>query len=184
MVQGYGERWASNDYRQEGETAMTSLHVEGAVETPRAFSFTDLASLPGQVPDIGRLIPGRQGGGVWLRSLLDATGARPQASHLTLHASDGDFSASVPLEAVRDRAIVVYRFGEGPLPAAQGGPMRFFITHIEACAVGEVDACANVKFLGTIQLTIGPGVDTRPTSVRDHEALHQQAGHEHLPERS
>jgi hypothetical protein len=184
MVQGYGERWASNDYRQEGETAMTSLHVEGAVETPRAFSFTDLASLPGQVPDIGRLIPGRQGGGVWLRSLLDATGARPQASHLTLHASDGDFSASVPLEAVRDRAIVVYRFGEGPLPAAQGGPMRFFITHIEACAVGEVDACANVKFLGTIQLTVGPGADTRPSSVRDHEALHQQAGHEHLPERS
>jgi 2-dehydropantoate 2-reductase len=163
---------------------MTSLRVEGAVETPRVFSFTDLASLPDQVSDIGSLIPGRQGGGVWLRALLEATGVRPQASHLTLHATDGDFSASVPLEAVRDRAIVVYRFGEGPLPAAQGGPMRFFITHIEECARGEVDACANVKFLGTIQLTVGPGVDTRPTSMLDHEALHQQAGHQHLPEHS
>jgi hypothetical protein len=33
-----------------------------------------------------------------------------------------------------------------------------------------------VKCLGTIQLTVGPGIDTRPTSVRGHEALHQQAG--------
>jgi 2-dehydropantoate 2-reductase len=161
---------------------MTSLRVEGAVETPRIFSFTDLASLPGQVPDISKVIPGREGGGVWLRALLEATGVRPQASHLTLHATDGDFSASVPLEAIRDSAIVVYRLGEVPLPAAQGGPMRFFITHTEECAVGEVDACANVKFLGTIQLTVGPGVDTRPTSVRDHEALHQQAEQAHLPE--
>ena len=141
---------------------MTSLRVEGAVDSPRVFSFTDLASLPGQVPDISTVIPGRQGGGVWLRALLEATGIRPQASHLTLHATDGAFSASVPLEAVRDRAIVVYRSGEGALPAAQGGPMRFFITHTEACTVGEVDACANVKFLGTIQLTVGPGADTRP----------------------
>jgi 2-dehydropantoate 2-reductase len=155
---------------------MTSLCVEGAVETPRVFSFADLASLPGQVSDIGRLIPGRTGGGVWLRALLEATGVRPQASHLTLHASDGTFSASVPIEAVCDRAIVVYRCGEEPLPAAQGGPIRFFITQVEACAVGEVDACANVKCLGTIQLTVGPGIDTRPTSVRGHEALHQQAG--------
>jgi 2-dehydropantoate 2-reductase len=163
---------------------MTSLRVEGAVETPRVFSFTDLASLPEQVPDISTVMPGRQGGGVWLRALLEATGIRPQASHLTLHATDGAFSASVPLAAVRDRAVVVYRSGEVPLPAAQGGPVRFFIMQVEECAVGEVDACANVKFLGTIQLTVGPGTDTRPTTVRDHEALHQQAGHEHLPEHS
>jgi 2-dehydropantoate 2-reductase len=184
MVRGEKEEGVRNDHRKKGETDMTSLRVEGAVETPRVFSFTDLASLPGQVPDIGTVMPGRQGGGVWLRALLEATGVRPQASHLTLHATDGDFSASVPLEAVRDRAIVVYRSGEVPLPAAQGGPLRFFITQVEECAVGEVDACANVKFLGTIQLTVGPGTDTRPSSVRDHEALHQQAGHEHLPERS
>jgi DMSO/TMAO reductase YedYZ molybdopterin-dependent catalytic subunit len=105
---------------------MTSLRIEGEVHAPRAFRFADLAALPGQVPDIGTLIPGRQGGGVWLCSLLEATRARPQASHITLHATDGDFSASVPLAAVRDRAIVVYRLGDAPLPAAQGGPMRFF----------------------------------------------------------
>jgi DMSO/TMAO reductase YedYZ molybdopterin-dependent catalytic subunit len=140
---------------------MTSLRVEGEVDTPREFRFTDLAALQGQVPDIGALIPGREGGGVWLRALLEATGVRPQASHITLHATTGDFSASVPLAAVHDRAIVVYRVGDAPLPAAQGGPMRFFITNVEDCTTGEVNACANVKGLGTIQLTIGPGADTR-----------------------
>jgi hypothetical protein len=159
---------------------MTSLRVEGEVDTPREFHFTDLAALPDQIPDIGILMPGREGGGVWLRALLEATGARPQASHITLQATDGNFSASVPLAAVRDRALVAYRLGEAPLPPAQGGPLRFFITDIEECAIGEVDACANVKFLGTIELTIGPGTDTRPTSVRQHEALHAEPGHEHL----
>jgi hypothetical protein len=159
---------------------MTSLRVEGEVETPREFHFTDMAALPGQIPDISTLIPGREGGGVWLRALLEATRARPQASHITLQATDGNFSASVPLAAVRDRAIVVYRLGEAPLPTAQGGPLRFFITNVEECASGEVDACANVKFLGTIELTVGPGADTRPTSVRQHEALHQEPGHAHL----
>ena len=99
---------------------------------------------------------------------------------MTLHATDGDFSASVPLEAVRDRAIVAYRLGDAPLPAAQGGPLRFFITNVEECAIGEVDACANVKSLGTIEVTIGPGTDTRPTSAPEHEALHQEPGHAHL----
>jgi DMSO/TMAO reductase YedYZ molybdopterin-dependent catalytic subunit len=103
---------------------------------------------------------------VWLHALLEATGARSQASHITLHATDGDFSASVPLAAIRDRGIVVYRVGDAPLPAAQGGPIRFFITDVEACATGEVDACANVKCLGTIELTIGRGPDTRSMNAR------------------
>jgi 2-dehydropantoate 2-reductase len=156
---------------------MSALRVEGDVRLPRAFHFADLAALPGQVPDIGTLIPGRQGGGVWLDAILDATKPEPQASHITLHATDGDFSASVPLAAVRDRAIVVYRLGDSPLPAAHGGPRRFFITKVKECAIGEVDACANVKFLGTIQLTIGRGRDTRPTSVPAQVALHQEPGH-------
>jgi hypothetical protein len=70
-------------------------------------------------------------------------------------------------------------------PMATSPPVcrcSFFITNVEECAIGEVDACANVKFLGTIQLTIGPGPDTRPGSVREHEALHQEPGHEHLAE--
>ena len=142
------------------------LRVEGEVRNPRAFHFADLATLPGQITDIGTLVPGRQGGGVWLRALLDATELNERATYLTLHATDGQFSASVPLEAVRDHAVVLYRLGDEPLPVRQGGPLRFLITNVEACGIGEVDTCANVKFLGVIELTAGPGADTRPTAPR------------------
>lgn len=151
----------------------TTLHVAGAVGTPRTFTFADLAALPAQLPDVGTLIPGRQGGAVRLRTLLDAVSPQPQATHLTLHATDATFSASVPLDAVIDRAVIVYRLAENPLPTSQGGPLRFLVTDVEACGVAEVDACANVKFLGTIELTHGPGMDTRPTTVQEHKVLHE-----------
>ncbi len=142
----------------------TVLRVDGAVHSPRDFEVADLAALPAQIPDVGTLIPGRQGRAVRLRALLDATGLQPQATHITLHATDGDFAASVPLAAVLDQAVIVYQLGNAPLPPDQGGPMRFLIPEAEACAVGEVDACANVKFLGLIDVTDGPGKDTRPTT--------------------
>ena len=142
-----------------------TLRVEGEVQTPREFVFAELAALPEQISDVGSLIPGRQGGAVRLRTLLDATGVHPHATHVTLHATDGDFSASVPLAAVRERALIVYRMGEVPLPVEQGGPLRFLIMDAEACGLSEIDTCANVKFLGSIQVTQEPGVDTRPTAA-------------------
>ena len=142
---------------------MALLHVEGEIETPRGFEFDDLTALPGQVPDVSTLLPGRAGGGVPLRTLLDVVGPKQTATHITLVATDGTYAASVPLAAVADRGVLVYHLGDTPLPIAQGGPVRFYIVGVEECAIGEVDACANVKFLSTIRLTIGPGEDTRPT---------------------
>ena len=150
---------------------MIRLRVEGEVEAPREFGFADLAALPGQVPDVGTLVPGREGAAVRLQALLDAVGVRARAGHLTLLSSDGKFSASVPLAAVRD-AVVAYRLGDQPLPPEKGGPLRFFIPKVEQCAQGGVDACANVKFLGCICVTTAPGTDTRPTTARAHAELH------------
>jgi hypothetical protein len=158
---------------------MKSLRVEGEVQHPRDLSFADLAALPGQVSDVGQLIPGREGGGVRLQSILEAVGPTQAATHVTLVSSDGKFSASVPLETVRE-AVLAYRLGNDPLPANKGGPMRFFIPHVNECAIGEVDACANVKFVGLIRLSHGPGADTRPTNKTGHEELHTREGHEHL----
>jgi hypothetical protein len=135
-------------------------------------SFSDLAALPGQDADDARLIPGREGGAVRLASILGAVGCNPAATHVTLTSTDGRFSASVPLEAVRD-AVVAYRLGDAPLPERLGGPLRFFIPNVEQCAIGGIDACANVKFLGSIELTRDPGLDTRPTSEREHALLHE-----------
>ena len=68
---------------------MTALRVEGEVNTPRDFGFADLAALPNQVPDVGRLIPGREGSAVRLGALLEATGPRPGVTHMTLPSRHG-----------------------------------------------------------------------------------------------
>jgi hypothetical protein len=158
---------------------MEQLRIDGEVQHIRNLSFADLAALPDQIADIGVLIPGREGGGIRLRSILEAVGVAPTATHITITSNDGKFSASVPLDAVQD-AIVAYRLGNEPLPQTKGGPIRFFIPDVEQCAIGEVDACANVKFVGLIHLSRGPGKDTRPTSAASHNELHTQEGHEHL----
>lgn len=158
---------------------MELLRIEGEVQDAGAFDFNDLSALPNQIPDIGQLIPGREGGGVRLQSILEKVGLASSATYLTLKSTDGKFSASVPLAAVRD-AIVAYRLGNAPLPEKKGGPFRFFIPNIHECAVGEVDACANVKFLGLMQVSHQPGEDNRPTSKTGHEEHHTKEGHEHL----
>ena len=145
---------------------MASLQVDGEVQSPRAFGFAELAALPEQIKDVSTHIPGRQGGAVFLRTLLDYTGVRTQATHITLHATDNDYSASLPLDAVIDRALIVYRIGNQPLPTEQGGPVRFLIKDVDACGVSNIDACSTVKFLGRIELTQGPGADSRPTLSR------------------
>jgi hypothetical protein len=155
------------------------LQVEGEVHRAHSLSFADLAALPDQIPDVSQLVPGREGGGVRLASILAAVSPTIRAVYITLISSDGKFSASVPLAAVRE-AIIVYRLGNEPLPAKKGGPFRFLIPDVDQCAIGGVDACANVKFLGVMRLSQHPGEDSRPTSAKEHEQHHTKAGHEHL----
>lgn len=158
---------------------MEHLQITGEVQDVRTFSFADLAALPNQVSDLSQLIPGREGGGVHLQSIVDTVHPSPTAAYVTLKSTDGKFSASIPLEAVRN-AVVAYRLGTDPLPTKKGGPFRFLIPNVEECAIGEVDACANVKFLGEIRFSNQPGEDNRPTSKVLHEEHHTKAGHEHL----
>lgn len=148
------------------------LSVDGAVLAPLELGFEELAALPGQIDDISSLVTGREGGGVRLVSVLARAGLKPDATHLTCESTDGKFSASVPLSSVRG-AIVAYRLGGEPLPAAKGGPIRFFIPEAASCATDEVDQCANVKYLGRLYVSKGAGSDTRPTSRQEHEKLHR-----------
>jgi DMSO/TMAO reductase YedYZ molybdopterin-dependent catalytic subunit len=144
-----------------------SLSIAGEVRSPRAFSREELAALPGQVIDVSTRIPGREGRGVELKSLLSAVGILPPATHVTVSADGGAFLASVPLAAVSE-AIIIYGLGDGdePLPKSAGGPLRFFIPDVARWANEGVDHCANVKRLETITLTAGPGEDTRPSTRR------------------
>ncbi len=141
--------WRTQIVFESKEVRDVLLTLAGELPTPRAFSASELAALPGQVEDIGVEVPGRVGSGVRLRSVLEAAGAR--GAFLTLCSSDG-FSICVPRAAVED-GVLVYRLGDGELPAKQGGPLRFFVGRAVACDTGEVDACANVKALSEIRVT-------------------------------
>jgi len=150
------------------------LTIDGEVETPRQLTFDDLAAIPAehQVPDVSRLVPGRQGDAVTLRGLLALVGPRSTARYLGLHAAADNFHASIPLDAVLDRGLVIYRLAGQPLPAGRGGPVRFFIPDFAACHTDEIDECANVKFVDRIELTTTKGIDNRPHDGDSHAALH------------
>jgi DMSO/TMAO reductase YedYZ molybdopterin-dependent catalytic subunit len=151
------------------------LTIDGLVERPLSLSFADLDALPepARVADVSRFHPKRRGDGVALDALLDRAGVRPEANYVTLHADRDDFHVSVPLGPVREQGIVVYRLGNGRLGLDDGGPIRFLIRDPSVCHTGELDECANVKYLSRIELSTRPGRDTRPATDAEHEALHR-----------
>jgi DMSO/TMAO reductase YedYZ molybdopterin-dependent catalytic subunit len=154
------------------------LVMDGVVENPLRLAYDDLACLPpeDQIPDVSALHPGRKGSGVDLRALLRRAAPKPEAHFVTLHADRDDFHVSIPLGEIRERGMIVYRMGDGPLDAAQGGPIRFLIRDPATCHTAELDDCANVKYLSRIELTTGRGRDTRPEDERAHAALHERQG--------
>lgn len=130
---------------------MSSLRIETARGGAREFAFDDLAALPGQIADVATLAPGREGGAVPLRSLLDLVGVPAGAARVTLESLDGKFVQDAPLAALGS-AVLVYRLGDAPLPADRGGPVRFLIPNLEARGLAGVDRCTNVKALGRIRI--------------------------------
>ena len=156
---------------------MSSLRIEQEGKAAEELDFHQLAALDGQIDDVSALIPGRVGGAVTLQAILDRLQPDQALDYLTVESTDGGFAASVPLEALR-QAIIAYRVGDEPLPRDKGGPLRFLIPNDEGCATGGADACANVKFVGTLRLTKGRGKDTRPETPRQHAGLHEREGQE------
>jgi len=150
---------------------VSELRIEQEGKPAQTFDFDELSRLDGQIDDVGELIPGRVGRAVRLRSILDRVRPSEELDYLTVESTDGKFAASVPLEQLR-RAVIAYRLDNQPLPKENGGPLRFLIPNDEGCATGGADACANVKFVGTLRLTKGPGRDTRPATPRQHADLH------------
>lgn len=154
----------------------TLLKITGEVSRPLELTFADLAALPAeqQVADVSRLDAKRAGDAVKLSALLERAEVKPTAAWLTLHSSTDDFHASIPLAAVRDRAVVIYRLAGEPLPTKSGGPVRFFIPDFAACHTADVDECANVKFVDHIELSVHRGRDNRPAEERAHAELHRR----------
>ncbi len=152
----------------------THLQLDGHVESPASFTFEDLAQLDPQwqVADVRRF-GARGGDAVRLVGLLASVGPKSDATHIGLHGSRDDFHASIPLEPVRNKALVIYKLDGKPLDDSAGGPFRFFVPDHAACHTDEIDECANVKFLDHIELTVGKGFDNRPQDDEEHARLHK-----------
>jgi DMSO/TMAO reductase YedYZ molybdopterin-dependent catalytic subunit len=146
--------------------------ISGAVTAPGAYTREDLTALDGQISDAGTVAAGRRGRAVRLAALLDAARPTSEARYLTLEAEAG-YAASIPLEAVREQAIIIFATDGGPVPHAEGGPFRFLIPDVAACQTAEVDACANVKHLERLVLSAERGVDTRPRTNAQHLRIHR-----------
>ena len=139
-----------------------ALTIDGEVASPASFDRAALNNFPAEthIEDVSQLDANRSGRAVTLAGLLDRATPTEEATHVTLHSDDG-FSASLSIEDVCDRGIILFEQNGEPLDSRFGGPFRFLIPNAAECKTAELDACANVKHLVRIELTNGPGHDTR-----------------------
>ena len=152
------------------------LRIDGEVAAPQALDFEDLAGMDASLQVTGVTRPDGKalGDAILLKGLLQQLGAKSSAQYIGLHSSSDDFHASIPLEPVREKALLVYRLDGQPLDHQQGGPLRFYIPDHAACHTDDIDECANVKFIDHIELTATKGFDNRPQDDEEHEELHRQ----------
>lgn len=155
------------------------LKITGDVEYPSELTFADLSAVDArqQIADVSQIAAGRKGDAVRLAGLLALVKPKAEAKYLNLHATTDNFHASIPLSAVTDKAIVIYRLEGQPLSKKAGGPVRFFIPDHKACHTDEIDECANVKFVDTIELAATRGFDNRPHDEKEHADLHAKEAH-------
>lgn len=132
--------------------------IEGAVVQPVSFDHTAIAALPEEHQlDVSTVMPGMQGRGIRLNGLLDVPALAIEADHVAFHSSDGTYSACLTLRQAKEYGVLVYELAGAPLPEANGGPFRLVTP-------GLGDLCANVKRVARIEVTRGPGRDTRQTT--------------------
>jgi 2-dehydropantoate 2-reductase len=134
------------------------LRIEGAVVQPIVLDRESLTKLPAehQVSDLGAIMPNMNGKAIRVKGILDVPALAIGADHVTFHSQDGQFAASLTVRQAMDHGVLVYELDGQPMPESKGGPFRLV-------APGLGDLCANVKGVVRIELTKGPGKDTRPS---------------------
>ena len=134
------------------------VRIEGAVVQPVSFDRAAIAALPAEHQlDVSTVMPGMKGWGIRLKGLLDIPALAIDADHVAVHAADGKYSACLTLQQAKEHGVLVYELDGAELPETKGGPFRLVTP-------GLGDLCANVKGVGRIEITKGPGRDTRQTT--------------------
>jgi 2-dehydropantoate 2-reductase len=143
---------------EKEQTGSGRVRIEGAVVQPISFDRAAITALPVEHQlDIATVMPGMKGQGIRLKGLLDVPALAIEADHVAFHAADGKYSACLTLQQAREHGVLIYELDGAPLPDAKGGPFRLVTP-------GLGDLCANVKGVARIEITKGPGRDTRQTT--------------------
>ncbi|BFU91708.1 MAG: hypothetical protein NTAFB01_28950 [Nitrospira sp.] len=143
---------------EKEQTGQGRVRIEGAVVQPLSFDRAAIASLPAEHHvDVSTVMSGVKGRGIRLKGLLDVPALAIEADHVAFHASDGKYSACLTLEQAREHGVLVYELDGAALPDAKGGPFRLITPGLD-------DLCANVKNVARIEISKGPGRDTRQTT--------------------
>ncbi len=143
---------------EKEQTDQGRVRIEGAVVQPLSFDRAAIASLPAEHHvDVSTVMSGMEGRGIRLKGLLDVPALAIEANHVVFHASDGKYSVCLTLEQAREHGILVYELDGDRLPDTKGGSFRLITPGLE-------DLCANVKGVARIEITKGPGRDTRQTN--------------------
>jgi 2-dehydropantoate 2-reductase len=143
---------------EKEQTGPERVRIDGAVVQPVSLDRAAITALPAAHHlDVPEVMPGRRGRGIRLKSLLDIPTLAIEADHVVVHAADGNYAVCLTLQQARDHGVLVYELDGAALPEGKGGPFRLVTP-------GLGDLCANVKGVGRIEITKGPGRDPRQTT--------------------
>ncbi len=144
---------------EKEKTGRGIVKIDGAVVRPVSFDRKALRQLPEehQVADVTTMMPGMQGRAITVKGLLDVPALKVEADHVTFHSVDGKYAATLTLQQALGFGLLLYELDGQPLSDGKGGPFRLITP-------GLGDLCANVKGVGRIEITKGPGRDTRQTT--------------------
>jgi DMSO/TMAO reductase YedYZ molybdopterin-dependent catalytic subunit len=131
------------------------LTVDGLVESPKVFTFSDVLCLErqDQVTDFhcveGWSVYDVPWNGVHLSRILEEVRPTTSASHLTLHSFGGVYVESLPLSvALEPRSMLAYGVNDNTIPQRHGFPLRMVVPRLLGYK--------NAKFVQRLELASGP----------------------------
>jgi len=131
------------------------LRVDGLVDKPTTFTLADLKSMPraDQVSDFhcvtGWVVNNVRWGGVRIKDVLDAVGAKKQAQSLRFVSAEQPYEDSLTLDqALLPDVMLAYEMDGKPLPREHGAPVRLVIP--------DMYGYKSVKWVNQIELGAQP----------------------------
>jgi DMSO/TMAO reductase YedYZ molybdopterin-dependent catalytic subunit len=118
------------------DTSRWTMSVDGLVSTPRRWTWDEMHALPqstyaGPIHCVTTWSKfDTTFAGVSVDVLLEASGPRPEATHVLATSTTG-YTTNLPVDHVRGgQAWVVWSFDGRPLARDHGGPVRLLVPHL------------------------------------------------------